>query len=214
MHPPATNPPQPDDPLPPVGAGGAPAFLSGTSQVYLGRRPAPRVVRQRPVLLLMGPPGVGKSSVARQVMGPAAVELTGPALLAESASALQKRGWSEALLGAPTLILDLPAFLERRPGFARTVSELVLARVQAGLRTALIEPEDGQLLSGLAELIPTEHRATVLLRYPVGRGRKRHAQRLCKELGLPLGLSAVGARVEPWSWEAARAALLAAAPLD
>lgn len=53
----------------------------------------------------------------------------------------------------------------------------------------------------------------MLLRFPVGRGRRRHALRLCKEMGLSPLLAAAGAQVEPWTWAAARAALQQAAVL-
>lgn len=190
-----------------------PALLSGTSAEYLGRRPLPRVVRDRRVLLLMGPSGVGKSAVARRIVGGEPVALSGIETLAEATQAVARRAWSEPLITATGLILDLPPFLERRPGFNRTIGELVLARLAAGLRTALISPEEGGLLHGLTELIPCEERVTVLLRFPVGRGRRRHALRLCKEMGLSPLLAAAGAQVEPWTWAAARAALQKAAVL-
>jgi len=43
----------------------APAFITGTSSEFMGRKPLPRVLRQRRITVVLGPEGVGKSTVAR-----------------------------------------------------------------------------------------------------------------------------------------------------
>jgi len=49
----------------------------------------------------------------------------------------------------------------------------------------------------------------VLLRFPVGRGRRRFALRVCDDLGLDGAHARSVKNLEPWSYARVRAALMA-----
>ena len=93
-------------------------------------------------------------------------------------------------------------------GYARAVGDLLRLRTQAGRRTVVTEPGDGSTLRLLLDAVDMDQRATVLLRFPVGRGRRRHALRVCEELGLDRALARRVAALQPWSYEAVRVRLL------
>ncbi len=189
-----------------------PAFVSGTSAEFLGAKPLPRATRGRPLLFVLGPRGAGKSSVARRILGQGALELSDADLSAAVAERPRRRAWSPLLVQAPALILDGPCFLERRPGVVRALAELLSQRARDGLRTAVTDPDDGSALRALADAVEVKLRATVLLRFPVGRGRRRFATQICDELGLDRALARGTASLEPWSYGAVRALLLESQP--
>ena len=74
------------------GANLAPALITRTSGELIGRRPLPRVLLERPVLFVLGPRGVGKTSVARRILAEreGAVELSFRAAVVTAASANQR----------------------------------------------------------------------------------------------------------------------------
>lgn len=189
---------------------GAPsALVTGTSAEFLGRKPHPRAVRARPLVFVLGPPGVGKTQVARRLAGDPHLELTDRELLDIVAARTKSRRWEPAVLHAAALVLDGPVLLGSRPGFARALAALLGLRARAGRRTVVTEAADRSPFGPLAENIDPEHRATVVLRFPVGRGRRRFALRVCDELGLDPALARGVKGLEPWSYESVRAALRA-----
>lgn len=189
---------------------GAPsALVTGTSTEFLGRKPHPRTVRARPLVLVLGPPGVGKTEVACRLAGTPRLELTDRELLDVVAQRTKTRRWDPAVLHADSLVLDAPIGLGSRPGFARAVGALLGIRARAGRRTIVTEAEDRSPLAPVAEGIAPELRATVLLRFPVGRGRRRFALRVCDDLGLDDAHARSVKNLEPWSYARVRAALMA-----
>jgi hypothetical protein len=179
----------------------------GTSREYLGRRPLPRVVRSRPFVMLMGPQGVGKTSVARRIFGPSATTLCGEDLHDATVKAVRRQRWPEEILEAPALIIDGPTYLGRRPGATRLLRELILARTEAGRRTLVCQGSGDDSATLLMDAVEPELRATLTLRFPAGRGRQRHAVRRCRELGLD---PVVGRRLEigePWTYARVERAL-------
>jgi hypothetical protein len=106
-----------------------------------------------------------------------------------------------------SLLLEGPCFLEQRPGLSAALGTLLRERVARGLRTAVTEAQDGSPLLPLMSAVPLERRATVQLRFPEGKGRRRFALQVCEELGLEAALARRVAGLDPWTWAAARAGL-------
>ena len=151
------------------------------------------------MVLVLGPLGSGKSSVARKVLGGQPLVLRGEALDAEAVRAVRRRSWPEELSLAPALLIDGPSFLHRRPGVTRLLSQLLAERAEGLLKTAVCQGADDSLLV-LADAVDPHQRATVHLRFPQRRGRLRFAKRRCAELGLP-GSAALELSIEePWTY--------------
>ncbi len=188
--------------------GTKPALITGTSREYLGRRPLPRALRQRPLVTIGGPAGVGKTSVAKVIAGPEARYLDCRALRMATVWFVRRNHWSKALLSVPALIIDGPVFLLERPAAAAAIQLLIRQRVAAGLRTVICEGSvrDGSI-SLLMDAADPLQRATLNLRFPVGRGKLRLATRLCDEQGIPRGCAKGTVDLEPWTYETVRAEL-------
>jgi hypothetical protein len=184
------------------------ALVYGTSREYLGRRALPRALRERPLVVIAGPAGVGKTTVALQVAGEGAVRLEGSALHKATVDRIRRRKWPDALLGPEPLVLDGPVWLGQRPAAAAALQELVRQRVDLGHRTFLCEGavRDGSM-GILMDAVAPEQRATVMLRFPAGNGRARFARRACAEMGLPPHFAQGLERLDPWSYTSVRTAL-------
>lgn len=180
-----------------------PTLITGTSREYLGRRPLPRSVRERIVVIITGPTGVGKTSVALRIAGEGAVHLEGRSLNSATVSRARLMRWPDRFLNAPSLVLDGPVFLGNRPGVAKALRELICARSQSCRKTILCEgdPRDGSIAL-LMDAVEPSHRATLTLRFPVGTGKRRFVKGLCKELGIDLRNMTSLLQIEPWSYAA------------
>jgi hypothetical protein len=184
-----------------------PAFISGTSSEFLGRKPLPRAARYRPLIFLLGPDGVGKTEVARKLLGEDVPHLSDVELREVVVRRVRRRRWDPELLSAPGLILDGPCFLNQRPGFASSIQALLKRRVKDGLRTVVIEAAAGGSTMELAASVSPDDRATLLLRFPIGRGRRRFALTVCEELGVDAVHARSVVTLEPWSYGRVRAVL-------
>ncbi len=151
------------------------------------------------MVLVLGPRGAGKSAVARKILGGQPVVLRGDRLDTEAIGAVRRRTWREEFLLAPTLLIDGPTFLQRRPGVTRLLLQLVQARAEGQMKTAVCQGEDESLLL-LADAVEPHERATVHLRFPQRRGRLRFAKRRCVELGLPPAAALDLVIDEPWTY--------------
>ncbi len=181
------------------------ALLTGTSGEFLGRRPLPRVLRLRPLVVVCGPRCVGKSSVAVVIAGDKARVVDDRGLHQAAVWRIRQQRWSKALLDEPCLVIDGPVFLATRPAAAGMVAALIKLRVAAGLRTILVEgPVDDGSVQLLMDAVPPEQRVTLTLRFPVEGGRLRFAQRICDELGLDRAVARLTLAVEPWCYLGAR----------
>lgn len=184
------------------------SFFSGTSSEFLGRRPLPRALQTRSVLFLLGPPGVGKTAVARRMLGTECLHIAGKSLLDVLSYQARYRRWPEEVRFARELMIDGPCFLTRRPAVQSALKGLLAARAQDRLRTAVCEAEDGSPLLSLMEGVDPDVRCTVVLRFPEGRGRRRYAAQLCDELGMDRRIARTVVDLEPWTYTRVHAALI------
>ncbi len=181
------------------------SLLTGTSGEFLGRRPLPRVLRQRALVVVCGPRCVGKSSVAAVIAGDKARIVDDHGLHQATLWRIRKRHWSKAMLEQPCLVIDGPVFLSERPAAANMVASLIEQRVSAGLPTILVEgPLDDGSVQLLMDAVPPEQRCTLTLRFPVEGGRLRYAQRICDELGLIRACARQTLSIDPWCYRAVR----------
>ena len=186
--------------------GPAPALISGTSSEFLGGKPLPRAVRDRPLVFLLGPRGVGKTQVAHRLVGAQTLHLYERALLDAVSMQVRQRAWPDRLDTLPELILEGPSFLPHRPGLAGALQSLVSTRAEAGLKTIVTDAEGASAL-GLMEGVAPELRATVVLRFPVGRGRLKLARQFCAQLGLDPRYAEQTLNLTPWSYASVRGRL-------
>ena len=179
----------------------SPAFLSGTSSEYLGRKPLPRLLKRRLVVVITGPGGVGKTSVACRIAGDEALRLDDSAVHRATVNWLKQQRWREELTEHPDLIIDGPVFLPQRIGAARALADLIRHRTDSGLRTYICE---GGLADGsvalLMDAVEPADRVTLTLRFPKGGGRRRFAQRFCEAHGIDRSFARSTLQLEPWTY--------------
>lgn len=183
-----------------------PALITRTSGELLGRRPLPRVVATRPVIFVLGPRGVGKTSVARRILGDDREECT-VACFRSGLVAAARGAWPSRLRTAPELLFDDVDCLHGRWGAVDLLGQLLRERTEAGLRTVLCQGAVDQSVTLLYGQLPLTARATVLLRFPVGRGRRRYVVNLCQEKGIPFPHARRVVQLDPWSYKAVEASL-------
>lgn len=178
----------------------APAFLTRTSGELLGRRPLPRVIA-RPVLVVLGPTGVGKTTVARRLLGgsPAECAVTS---FRQGLVAAARAGWPADLRYAPDLLFDDIDCLHGRWGAVDLLGQLLRDRAAAGRRTILCQGGVDPSVTLIYGQLPLTSRATLLLRFPVGRGRRRYVVQRCHERGIPFPEARAAVTMEPWSYAA------------
>ena len=179
-----------------------PALLTGTSTEYLGKRHLPKVMRDRPVVILMGPDGVGKTSVAARIAGERSRRLDTRALQQAILRRVRTGAWSKALIRARGLILDGPVWLRNRPGVVEMIVELLHARGEIGRRTVVCQADTDCHIDVLIAAAPRGTLALVGLRFPKGkRGRLRFARRMCEERGIPKEAARGIEHLEPWRYD-------------
>jgi len=191
-----------------------PALLTGTSTEFLGRRPLPRVVRERRTAMLLGPSRVGKTSVALRLAtmdhrDPAGATYLDTLQLQGALLARVREGaWSASMLERPSLVLDGPVWLQNRPGAVAMYVELLAARARAGRRTFVVQSDDDGSIQELIGAMGAGAIVVIGLRFPEGRrGRMRFARRICVDLGLPEAAAIGTAQLDPWGYDSVLAHL-------
>ncbi len=193
--------------------------MSGTSTEYLGARPLRRILRDRAVVIVSGPCGVGKTAVASRMAGLPEVAVDGDAAahgrhlegrrLQDAVLRRVRNGrWSDALMTVPALVLDGVEHLQVRHETGRLWVELFRIRQAAGLRTIVVERRPDGSAEALLGLLSVGDAAHLLLRFPNGpAGRRRFALRQAERIGLNKGRATGTELLEPWSYAGVSAEL-------
>ena len=162
-----------------------PAFLTGTSTEYIGEKPLPRVVRDRPVVFLLGPAGVGKSLVASRLARGTTLLLSTHVLQDALLERVRHHRWSDEVLSCDTLVLDGPVWLHGRPAAVNLLRELL--ELRGTRRTLVCQADSDASVHLLMEKVPVGQCATLALRFPASRkARLRAAELICRENRIPV----------------------------
>lgn len=183
----------------------APAHLTRTSGEFLGRRPLPRVIAERAVVFLLGPQGAGKTTVALRLLDGAPLVIDGPALRGHLVSRARYGRFPATVENAPLLLLDGVDCLYGREGAVVLLGALLRERSTRGLKTVVVQgPADDSVVLLYPAVLP-QLRASALLRFPVGRGRRRYVQQECRRVGVPFSAARLCVGAEPWTYADVRA---------
>ncbi len=180
----------------------SPALVTRTSGELLGKRALPQVITSRPVCFVLGPPMVGKTTVSRRLLGDDAVVRGGPALLKALTYAARYRKWPVEWVDAPALLLDDVEGLDGRFGVLGLVGQLLRGRIDAGRRTVLCQGPNDTTVTLLFRELPLQLRSSLLLRFPVGRGRRRFVANECRARGIECSRAREAVEMEAWSYPA------------
>jgi adenylate kinase family enzyme len=175
-------------------------MVVGTSGQFLGKRRPSGELAKKPVILVLGAQGVGKTSVAKRLAGEHAKLIRTQALNEAAVVAVRKRKWPEELMQVQNLILDGPTFLSRRPGVSRLLVSLIHERSESGLRTFVCQRDDDDSILLLCDELSEDCRVLLNLRFPTGGGQTRFAGKVCDELGIHRKYAREIVISEPWTY--------------
>ncbi len=178
-----------------------PAAVTRTSAELLHRSP-PQVLSTRPIRFVLGPKGVGKSSVAARLLGKDAIVVSGEGLRSALTRAARYKKWPEGWEAAPALLLDEVDCLHGRFGVLQMLGRLLDQRARNNLATVICQGSADTSITLLYESVPLHLRASLLLRFPVGRGRRSYVKARCEARSIDMAHVKKGAALEPWSYAA------------
>lgn len=178
-----------------------PALLTGTSSEFLGKKPLPRLLRERFVIFVLGPEGSGKTSVSLRLAGGGMTYKDTQQTQELILERVKNGAFPEAVLLPRALVLDGPVWLGGRPGQVDVLAELLARRAAHGKMTLVCQSDtDGSIQEVIARMEPGTS-ATIGLRFPKGeRGRRAFARRACDQLGVPRSAARGTANLEPWGY--------------
>ena len=82
------------------------------------------------------------------------------------------------------------------------LQSLIKLRNRKGLQTVLLDAEDCGPVREIVQSTELKDRATIMLRFPFGRGRYRFLAHVCRQRGLPIKLARELSTMEPWTYKA------------
>ncbi len=154
------------------------------------------------MVCILGPEGVGKTTVAARIAGDAAVRLDTAALSDALVSRVREGVWWSRVVRPQALVLDGPVWLRGRPGVVELLRELVVRRAAAGQRTVLCQRDSDGSLDELIAVLRPGSSVVLGLRFPAGkRGRMRFARRVCDALGAPRAAARGTDQMVPWRYD-------------
>lgn len=175
--------------------------MTGTSTEYIGVKPLPRVLRDRPVVFVLGPQGVGKSTVATRLTRGASLVCDSQGVQRAILERVRHSRWDPELLEFSSLVLDGPVWLQGRPAVVELLRELLQLRSDRGQRTIVCQADTDASVSLLMECLPVGQCAMVALRFPTSRrARLRAAERVCLDNGIPARFARHTANTSDWSY--------------
>ncbi len=178
-----------------------PSFFQGVYTEFTGTKPLPKALVDRRTIFIFGEDGVGKTILAKYLLGDGYAVLRRQEVLDIFLLKIRRRRWMKEISTHPKLILECPSFLRSRPLVLQMLQSLIALRTKKGLRTILLDAEDRGPVREIVQSTDLVHRATVMLRFPCGRGRYRFLAHACRERDLPLRLARELSQLEPWTYK-------------
>lgn len=177
------------------------SFFQGVYTEFTGDKPLPKALEERPTIFIFGEEGVGKTILAKYLMGDEYLLMNRQEVLDTFLLKVRKRRWMNAISTHPRLILESPSFLRQRPQILKMLQVLIQLRTRKGLKTILLDAEDMGPIKDVVQSTSVSERATVMLRFPSGRGRYRFLAKACRERGIPLKVARELSNIEPWTYK-------------
>ena len=147
-----------------------PSFFQGVYTEFTGDKPLPKALQDRPTIFVFGEEGVGKTILARHLMGDDHLLMKRQEVLDTFLLKVRKRRWMNEISIHPKLILESPSFLRQRPQILKMLQALIQLRTRKGLKTILLDSEDMGPIRDVVQSTTVSERATVMLRFPSGEG--------------------------------------------
>jgi hypothetical protein len=161
----------------------------------------PKALETKPMIFIFGEEGVGKTILARHLMGEGHLLMRRQEVLDAFLLKVRKRRWMNDISAHPKLILESPSFLRQRPQILKMLQSLIQLRTRKGLQTILLDSEDLGPIRDIVQSTEISERATVMLRFPSGRGRYRFVARACRERNIPVKVARELSNIEPWNYK-------------